>query len=103
MTKPISELWRGAAETWVVLESAANLMEESKSSVLSQLMSKCGDMPVSRAEMTVKASEGWLEHVKRIAEAREKANAAKIKVDYYKMRFHEEMSRQATDRLEARL
>jgi hypothetical protein len=103
VTKPISELWHEAARKWVELEAAANLYEESKSSVLAQLMSKCGDMPVSRAEMTVKASDGWKEHIERIAKAREAANLAKVEVDYLRMRHSEAMSKEATDRLEAKL
>lgn len=103
MPKPVSDLWREAAENWVILEAAANILEETKSSVLSQMMVEKGDIPVSRAEMQVKASPEWDRHIHSIADARTKANKAKVLVDYYKMRHHEEMSRQATDRLEAKL
>lgn len=103
VTKPISELWRESATRWVELEAAADLLESTKSAVLAQLMSKCGDMPVSKSEMTVKASPQWKEHVERIAKAREAANLAKVEVDYLRMRHSEAMSKEATDRLEAKL
>lgn len=103
MSKPVSDLWRESAENWVMLEAAATILEDSKSAVLSQMMVAKGDVPVSKAEMLVKASEEWDSHIKAIAKARTEANKAKVLCDYYRMRHSEEMSRQATDRLEARL
>jgi hypothetical protein len=103
MTKPISELWYEAASVWTDLESAADLLESTKSSVLSQMMATHGDIPVSKAESFVKRSKEWIEHVTKVCAARTAANKAKIRMDYYRMRASEEMSKEATARLEAKI
>ena len=61
--QPLSEQFRIVAKRWVDCDAAANLLEETKSAVLAQMMAKLGDMPVSRAEMNVKASDEWTEHI----------------------------------------
>lgn len=101
--RPISELFRLASKQWVELDAAANLLEETKSSVLSERMAALGDMPVSRAEMTVKASKEWRDFLEAMVNARKSANLAKVRVDWIRMRAQEAMSREATARLEARL
>ena len=103
MPIPVSELWLKAALTWGDLEAAADLLESTKSSVMSQMMAIHGDIPVSKAEMLVKRSPEWIDHVEKVCNARKAANLAKVKVDYYKMRASEEMSKEATARLEAKL
>lgn len=103
MSRPISEVWYEAATNWVELEGAANLLEETRSAVLSQMMARCGDVPVSRAEQTVKATPEWEDHVRKVVAARTAANKAKIKVDFLKMRFWEKQSAAATERMEAKL
>lgn len=99
----LSEQYRIAAKEWVALDSAANMLEETKSAVLSQWMAEQGDIPVSRAEMGVKASEQWMEFVTGMVKAREKANLAKVKVEWIRMRFSEQQSAEATNRAEMRL
>lgn len=103
MPKPISEIFYGAAKEWADLESAASLLEETKSAVLSQLMARHGPIPVSKAEMLVKASSEWSSHVEKIVRARTDANKAKVKLEYLRMKFWESQSQAATDRLEAKL
>ncbi|MCS3690903.1 hypothetical protein ABIF26_006406 [Bradyrhizobium elkanii] len=100
---PLSEQYRLAAKSWVVLESAANLLEETKSAVLSQMMSKLGDIPVSHAERAVKSSDEWREFITKMVEARGEANMAKVKCEYIKMKFSEQQSSQATRRAEMKL
>jgi hypothetical protein len=101
--QPLSELYRMAAEEWCDLDHAARLLEDTKSSILSQWMSDHGDIPVSRAEAKVKASDDWLRLVEDTVTARTKANKAKIQCDYLRMRFSEEVSREATSRIERRI
>lgn len=103
MSKPISERWREAAEKWTEMEAAADILESTKSSVLSQMMLKHGDIPVSKAEALVKRSDEWIEHVSKVCDARYKANKAKVEVDFWRMVHSEHMSREATERLESRL
>jgi hypothetical protein len=100
---PISEQYRVVAKAWVDADSAATLLEETKSAVLARMMLSCGDMPVSRAEMQVKGSDDWREFVTKMVEAREKAALLKVKLEYIRMKFHEWQSQEASRRAEMRL
>lgn len=100
---PFSERFRLAAENWADLENAARILEETKSLVMAQRQTQLGEMPVNRAEQTIKASAGWGQHVESIVEARKQANLAKVKMEYEKMRFHEQQGREANARAELRL
>lgn len=101
--RPISEEYRLAAKEWVEAESAASLMEETKSAVLSQYMMALGDGPVNRAEMQVKASPEWREFLENMVKARERANYMKVKLEWVRMRFSEQQSAEATARAERKL
>jgi hypothetical protein len=100
---PLSEQYRVTAKSWVDADAAASLLEETKSAVLARLMLSQGDMPVSRAEMNVKASDEWREFLTKMVEAREKAALLKVKLEYIRMKFHEWQSTEATKRAEMRL
>ena len=100
---PLSEQFRIIAKKWVDADSAANMLEESKSSILAKRMSELGDMPVSRAEMQVKASADWHDYIKAMVESREKAAMLKVQLEYIRMRFHEWQSHEATKRAEMKL
>lgn len=100
---PFSERYRVAAERWVDLESAAAALEETKSSVMAQRQTMMGDIPVNRAEQMVKASAQWKDYLDRMIAARRDANLAKVQMDYEKLRFYENQSREANSRTEARL
>ena len=101
--KPLSEQFRIVAKQWVDADSAANLLEETKSADLARLMAGQGDMPVSRAEMNVKASDNWMEHITKMVTARERASLLKVQLEYLRMRFNEWQSDTATRRAEMRL
>lgn len=100
---PISEQFRIIAKRWVDADSAANLLEETKSAFLSQKMAALGDISVSRAELTVKASGEWSDYVTKMVKAREQANLLKVKLEYIRMKSMEWQSAEATKRTEARL
>jgi hypothetical protein len=101
--QPISEQFRIVAKEFVDADSAADLLEEMKSATLSQRMQALGDMPVSKAEMTVKASQQWADYIDGMTAARKRANMLKMKLEYIRMRFSEQQSYEATRRMEARL
>lgn len=101
--QPISEQFRLVAKDWVDKEKIASLYEETKSSVLSQMMLKLGDMPVSRAEMQAKASQEWRDFLKRMVEARAEANLARVKMKYVELRFSEWQSSDANARKERQM
>lgn len=98
--RPISEEYRIAAKDWVEKDKAANLLEETKTAVLAQMMLAQGDMPVSRAEMHVKASSQWSEFIASMVEARSAANLARVKLKYIEMRFSEWTANDANARRE---
>ena len=101
--KPLSEQYLEAASEWVEAESAADLLESTKSAVMSQKMLAVGDMAVNKAELLVKASPEWHHHLHEINKARTHANRLKIRLEYLKMRFAEYQSEEANNRLQARL
>lgn len=100
---PISEQFRVVAKKWVDADSAASMLEDTKSSFLSQKMQEQGDMPVSKAEMTVKASSDWKEFVVNTVNARKSANLLKVQLDYLRMKAAEQSSAEATRRAEMKL
>ena len=100
---PLSEQYRVVAKAYVDADSAASLLEETKSAVLARMMLALGDMPVSRAEMQVKASDDWLDFVTNMVKAREKAAFMKVKLEYIRMKFNEWQSLEASKRAEMRL
>lgn len=100
---PLSEQFRIVAKKWVDADSAANMLEETKTAVLAKKMSELGEMPVSRAEMSVKASADWHDFIKAMVEAREKAATLKVQLEYIRMKFHEWQSIEATKRAEMKL
>ncbi len=100
---PLSEQFRIVAKEWVGADSAANVLEESKSATLSQWMLALGDMAVSKAEMQVKASPEWKAYIDAMVKARERSNLLKVKLEYLRMRFSENQSSEATRRAEMKL
>ena len=101
--KPLSEQFRLIAKKWVEAESAANLLEDTKSAVLARMMARYGDIPVNRAETNVKSSDEWLDHVNKIIKAREEALLLKVQLEYIRMKFSEWQSAEATRRAEMKL
>jgi len=100
---PISEQYRIAAEHWCDLDAAARMLESSKSAIVAQWVNDYGDIPISRAEAKVKASDDYLRLVEDVENARTKANKAKVQCEYLRMRFSEEVSRDANARIERKL
>jgi hypothetical protein len=100
---PPSEQWYHAAQKWADLNAAADMLEEGKSAFLSQKMIRLGDVPVSKAELTVKASPEWADYIKKMVRAREQANLARIEAEFLKMRFTEWQSQDANQRQEMRM
>lgn len=101
--RPISEQYRVAAKDWVLADSAARLLEEMKTATLSQMMKELGDMPVSSAERDVKSSDKWKSYISDMVDARKEANMAKVKLEWVRMRFQEQMSTEASKRHEMKL
>lgn len=100
---PWSEQFRIVSKKWVDAEAAASLMEDTKSSVMAERMLALGDMPVNRAEMIVKASPEWKEHLQIMNMHRQAANRLQAQKEYVRMKFMEWQSENANKRAEMRL
>lgn len=98
-----SEQYRLVAKDWVQKDGAARMLEDNKTTVLSQRMSALGNMPVSTAERMVKSSPEWSEYIESMVEARTSANLAKVKMKYVEMKYFEWQSQNASRRSEMRL
>jgi hypothetical protein len=83
--RSIAEQFRIVARKWVDADAAANLLEETKTSCIAQRMLALGEMPVSRAEMIVKGSEDWHQHLEKMVAARATANMLKVQMEYIRM------------------
>jgi hypothetical protein len=101
--QPWSETFKIAADDWVDKEAAAQMLEDTKSSVMAERQSYLGDIPVNKAEQTVKASKGWKEYIEQTVMARRDANKAKMELEYIRMKFTEWNNSEANHRAEARL
>ena len=101
--QPWSEQFRIVAKQWVDAEAAASILEDTKSAFLAERMQALGDMPVSKAEMTVKASAEWRDELRSISMHRQVANRLKVQMEYIRMKFMEWQSENATKRAEMRL
>lgn len=100
---PLSEQFRLAAKDWVDKDSAASMLEETKTAVLAQRVGALGDMPVNRAEQIVKGSQEWHDWIAGMVKARTQANLAKVKLEWIRMRHSEWQSEAATKRAEMKL
>ena len=100
---PLSEQWYHAAKAHTDLKAAAEMLEEGKSAFLSQKMAKHGDIPVSKAELAVKASAEWADYIKKMCNARYQSDLAAVEKEYLRMKFSESMSTDANQRQELRM
>ena len=88
-----------AGEDWADKDAAANLLEETKSSILAKLKNESGAKSDAAAETLAKCHPDYQAHLDRMCEARRVANRAKVKYDSAKilaeMRRSEESTRRA--------
>jgi hypothetical protein len=105
--RPISQRYHEAAVQWVDADAAASIMEETKSAVFSEMVSKMISenikLAVNRAEVLVKSSSAWKTFVTDMVELRRKANMAKVEMEFLRMKFSEQQSVEATHRAEMRV
>jgi hypothetical protein len=77
--RKLVEHLRLAGEDMAKLNCAAKLLEDTRGSVLAQIMKEQGDVSVAKAEMLAKADERYINHIKCEAEARKNADMAKVR------------------------
>lgn len=105
--EPIALQYSRAGNQWAEAEAAASLLEDLKSSVLSEriadLVADDPKMAINRAEAAVKASQEWKQYIHQMVDARKQANRLKVQMEVLRMRFAQWQSEQANQRIEARL
>lgn len=106
--RPLSEQYRIVAKQWVDAHAAAELLEETKSANLAEMIlnykAEQGEpVPHNQAETAVKASADWKEFVAEMVEARRMANRYKVQMEYIRMKFSEWQSLNANARQERQL
>lgn len=101
--RPWSEQIYEAHTEWVDLDSAARMYEETKTIVFAQKCQSLGDIPVNRAEQTIKATREWYDWVANMVTARTQANKARAKLEFLRTKKDEYMNEEANHRAEARL
>lgn len=77
----VAERMRLAGEEWSDLDAAANMLEETRKSVLAELVnqSKAGSMSAKESEAL--ADPAYKLHVTNMVNARKEANRARVKYD----------------------
>ncbi len=98
-----ADRYREMGEDWADKEAAAQLLEDSKSAVMAQWQTELGDLPVNRAEQTVKASARWRGYIQDTVNARKAANLAKVRLEATKMKAMEYQAKEANNRTEMRI
>lgn len=98
-----ADRYREAGEEWADKEAAAQLLEDSKSAVMAQWQTELGEMPVNRAEQTVKASPKWMGYIVDTVNARKAANLAKVRLEAIRMKAMEYQAKEANQRTELRI
>ena len=105
--RPISEQWHEAGLRWADAEAAAQLLEETKTAALAELIAEelraAPGLSHARAETNVKSSPEWRRWIEGMVRARKAANRARIDRDFLKMRFSEWVAQDANHRAGARM
>lgn len=102
---PLSEHYMLVGESWADAEAAASLLEDLKSSFLSQKMQDwiAGGSALNKAEASVKASDEWREYIEKMVNARKLANKLKVQLEVIRMRAWEQTNQEANNRMAARI
>ena len=92
-----------AGDEWVDKESAAELLEETKKTILARLALNSPAGSVSAKEQEAFASPAYELHVTKMVSAREEANRAKVKYDAVRVLAEMRRTQESTRRAEANI
>jgi hypothetical protein len=77
----IAERMRLAGEEWSDLDAAANMLEESRKSVLAELINQSKGGSIAAKESEALANPAYKLHITNMVNARREANRARVKYD----------------------
>lgn len=90
-----------AGEAWADADAAASLLEETRKSLLAQLMTEADSASNAGKEMLALAHPDYKKHVDGMVSARKAANKARVRYDSAKVLAELRRSQEATRRAEA--
>lgn len=89
-----------AGEAWADAEAAASLLEETRKSMLSKLMTECAAPSVGAKEMYALADPQYKTFVEGMVKARKAANKARVRYDSARILADLRRSEESTRRAE---
>lgn len=92
-----------AGEKWADLNAAAEILEETKGTLLARLASERFDLPAWKAEAEAKAHPDYVAHLEAMVKARQAANRARVRYDSGKAYVELARSAESTRRAEMNL
>lgn len=92
-----------AGDDWADKEAAADLLEETKKSVLADLMIKASASTAAAKEMYALADPIYRTFIEGMVNARKAANKAKVRYDSARMLAEHRRSQEATERAKINL
>lgn len=92
-----------AGEAWADADAAASLLEETKKSLLAQLMQEADSTSNAGKEMLALAHPDYRKHVDGMVSARKAANKARVRYDSAKVLAEMRRSEESTRRAEMTL
>ncbi len=98
----IAERMRLAGEEWSDLDCAANLLEESRKSVLAELVNQSKGGSIAAKESEALANPAYKLHITNMVNARREANRARVKYDTARAWVELVRTSEATKRAELR-
>jgi hypothetical protein len=98
----IAERMRLAGEEWSDLDCAANLLEESRKSVLAELVNQSKGSSIAAKESEALADPAYKLHITNMVNARRDANRARVRYDTAKAWVELVRTSEATKRQEMR-
>ncbi len=90
-----------AGEDWADKESAADLLEETKKSVLAELVNDAPGSTVAAKEQAALADPAYKLHLKTMVAARKEANRARVRYDAARVLAELRRTQESTRRAEA--
>ena len=97
----IRERLAEVGEDWADKDAAANLLEETKSTLLAELMNTAKDASEAERKRIAQADPAYRLHLTNMVAARKEANRAKIRYETGKMWAELKRSQESTRRAEA--
>ncbi len=92
-----------AGDEWVDKEAAAELLEETKKTILARLALKAEASSVAAKEQEALAHPAFELHVAKMVSARENANRAKVRYDAVRVLAEMRRTQESTRRAEANI